>query len=151
MKVIIVNQSKKSEKSMTNGAMQYLIEKKIITFFLKKYVRNKSLLTKKKELTVVFLSSKQMQKINKKFRNINKPTDILSFESHDPSSFGELLLCYEVLKSQALRHRHSISNEIVYMLIHGILHLLGYDHELSKKEEKLMFKLQDACFKALGY
>ena len=47
------------------------------------------------------------------------------------------------------KENDSLKSEITYMLIHGLLHLLGYDHELSQKEEKLMFRLQDECFEAI--
>ena len=90
-----------------------------------------------------------MKNINRQFRKKNKPTDILSFQSADPNSLGELLLCTDVLKEQAVRHGHLFSDEVMYMLIHGLLHLLGYDHEASPKEEKLMFRLQDKCFNDL--
>ncbi len=97
----------------------------------------------------MFLSSSEMKIINRQFRKKNKPTDILSFLSVDPDSLGELLLCTDVLKAQAVRHGHSFNDEVTYMLIHGILHLLGYDHEVSQKEEKLMFCLQEKCFNGL--
>ena len=134
---------------MPSKDVQILI-KKICDYFLSKKVRNKRLLIEKKELSVVFLSSVKMQKINKQFRNLNKPTDILSFASIDPQSLGELLLCIDVLKKQAKSQKHSLRLEISYMLIHGILHLLGYDHEISLNEEKLMFRIQDRCFKKLS-
>lgn len=145
MKVVIVNDSKNDIKPKE---LQVLIDK-ICDYFLAKKIRNKALLRLKKELSIVFLSTAEMQNINKQFRKKNKATDILSFVSHDPQSLGELLLCLDVLKRQAVKQRHSLKNEITYMLIHGILHLLGYDHELSAKEERLMFRLQDACFEEL--
>lgn len=145
MKVIIVN-SPKNNLSPQN--LQILMNR-ICRYFLAQKIRNKILLTQKKELTLVFLSSSKMKVINRQFRKKNKPTDILSFHSADPDSLGELLLCTDVLKEQAVRHGHSFNIEVTYMLIHGLLHLLGYDHEASLKEEKLMFRLQDKCFKEL--
>lgn len=90
-----------------------------------------------------------MKKINLQFRNKNKPTDILSFQSEDINSLGELVLCIDVLKAQAKKQRHSLDAEVAYMLIHGILHLLGYDHEASAAEERRMFRLQDKGFSEL--
>lgn len=124
--------------------------KKILRHFAGVRLRNQFLLTEKKELTLVFLNRAEMKKINFQFRKKNKPTDVLSFESEDPTSLGELLFCLDVLKIQAKQQKHSLEQEFLYMMIHGILHLLGYDHELSKKEEKLMFRLQDQCFKKLN-
>lgn len=145
MKVNIVNES---EKSVSSAELKKLI-KAICKYFLNRRVRNGRLLAEKKELTVVFLNAAEMKTINKQFRKKNKPTDILSFASDDPESLGELLLCLPVLQKQAVRQKHSLRHETAYMLIHGILHLLGYDHELSEKEERLMFRLQDACFEKL--
>ena len=148
MKVIQVNQTQKRRASEEEKKLSLQVQQ-IIKFFKSKRVRNKTLLTEKKELTVVFLSRRDMQQINLKYRGRNKPTDILSFESADPRSLGELLLCSDVLKLQARKQGHSLEAETLYMLIHGVLHLLGYDHELSEREEKVMFRLQEACFRHL--
>lgn len=145
MKVIIVNQT----KSFASAKEVHTLTNKICDYFLTKKIRNKALLKKKKEITIVFLSKSEIKKINNDFRSKNKPTDILSFFSDDPNSLGELLICTDVLKIQAREQKHSLKDEASYMLIHGILHLLGYDHELSKKEEELMFGLQDSCFSYL--
>ena len=106
-------------------------------------------MTQKKEMTVVFLTKSQIKNINRQFRKKNKPTDILSFGSDDPNSLGELLICNEIIKRQARDHSHSIEAEMLYMLIHGVLHLLDYDHERSKKEDFLMMRVQDRCFEKL--
>lgn len=148
MKVIQVNQTQKRRASEEEKKLNLQVQK-IIKFFKTKRVRNKAWLSGRKELTVVFLSRHDMQQINKKYRSRNKPTDILSFESADPHSLGELLLCADILKIQAREQGHSLETETLYMLIHGVLHLLRYDHEQSSREEKLMFRLQDACFQHL--
>jgi len=95
-------------------------------------------------LTCVFLSSSEMKRINFEFRKINKVTDVLTFES--PDGPGELLFCMDQIKIQARGQRHSVSDELAYMFIHGVLHLMGYEHELSKKRGEMMFKLQDLIF-----
>lgn len=146
MKVIIVNHS---ELSLRPHQLNLMINN-ICDYFLTKKLRNKSELSAKNELTLAFLGKYEMQKINKTFRNKNKPTDILSFASADRNSLGELLICPEIIKKQAKQQKHTFNDELQYMLIHGILHLLGYDHELSAKEEKLMFRIQEQCFRALG-
>lgn len=142
MKLILVNESK---KHIASKDLQVLV-KRITQFFLQKKIRNKKLLREKKEITLVFLSASEMRAINNEFRHKDKPTDILSFGSEDPNSLGELLLCLPVLQKQAREQKHSLKHEMSYMIAHGILHLLGYDHELSKAEEKIMFRLQDECF-----
>jgi probable rRNA maturation factor len=81
-------------------------------------------------LEVVFLTPNEIQKINCKHRNINKPTDVLSFpQAHFPvtvSSIGTIFICPEVAIDEKI--------EITELLKHGLLHLLGFDHE-SKQEE----------------
>lgn len=149
MKVIQVNQTTEHRASKDVKFTELSIAK-IVRYLSAKKVRNRSLLKDKKEITVVLLTAPQMKKINFQYRKKNKPTDILSFSSADPQSLGELLLCTGVLKRQAKENGHSEEAETFYMLVHGILHLLGYDHEESVQEEKLMFRIQDQCFKALG-
>lgn len=102
-----------------------------------------------RELTLVFLDSKAAKKINFEFRGKDYPTDVLSFDSMDPTSFGELVLCPDVLKRQAKEHGLSYQGELGYMLLHGTLHLLGYDHETSEADAKVMFTLQDKIFEKL--
>ncbi len=97
-------------------------------------------------VAISLVSEAAMKKTNKKFRSKNKVTDILSFSSLDPSSMGELVICYAQIKKQAKEHKLSIEQELMYMLIHGCLHLLGYDHETNERDAKKMFKIQDAIF-----
>ena len=103
----------------------------------------------KAELALVFLEKKPAQKINKEFRGKDYATDVLSFESMDPASLGELVMCPEVLKRQAKEHGLTFQKELGYMLLHGVLHLLGYDHETNEKDAKEMFDLQDSVFDKL--
>ncbi len=149
MKVIQVNQTAVRQASKDAKFIELSVNK-ILKYLIAKKVRNRIFLKSKKELTVVFLTPKQMKKINFQYRKKNKPTDILSFAAVESASMGELLLCTAVLRKQAKDHDHSLDAETFYMLIHGVLHLLGYDHEASEKEERLMFRIQDQCFKTLG-
>ena len=120
------------------------------------------------EVTIVFVEAHEMKKLNKNFRSKNKVTDILSFsdqgeliwtdskrsgKSSTNSSYrgflGELVLCGEVICSQAQDHQLGVQEELGYLLIHGLLHLLGYEHEKGGKKAKIMFELQDRLFEAL--
>ena len=101
---------------------------------------------KGKSLQLVFLPRSQARGLNKQFRGKDYATDVLSFDSMDPESLGELVFCPEVLKKQSLQHGLSFRDELCYMTLHGFLHLLGYDHETSENEAKKMFQLQDAVF-----
>ncbi len=112
-------------------------------------VRKRDLL--KKELTVVFLSPVEMKRLNRQYRGKNKVTDVLSFASGRESDelLGELVLCPKEIQKRGRSHGLSYEQELGYNMIHGILHLLGYDHEVSKKEEVIMFKIQDRIFDQL--
>lgn len=98
------------------------------------------------ELSLVFVGTAEMKQLNNQFRKKNKPTDILSFSPVEAHSLGELVFCVSILKQQAKEHNLIFKEEFMYLLIHGVLHLLGYDHELSKSAAKKMYSLQDAIF-----
>jgi probable rRNA maturation factor len=141
MHIEIINQTKSK------------IPKKFVQDWTKKIYKNlksQKILKTEKDLIVVFVTSAKMKKLNSQFRGKNKHTDILSFEPIEESSLGELVLCLPVLKKQAKEHELSLNHEIGYMLIHGVLHLLGYDHEKSAKDAKAMFNIQDTLFDKLG-
>lgn len=140
MNIQIINQTKSK------------IPKKFITDWVKliyKNLKKQKILKVEKDLVIAFVSAEKMRKLNNQFRGKNKPTDILSFEPIEESSLGELVLCLPVLKKQSKEHDLSLNHEIGYMLIHGVLHLLGYDHETSKKDAKVMFDIQDSLFDKL--
>ena len=112
-----------------------------------KYLKRKKIISKPiKELTIVFMNSSPAQKINYKFRKKNYATDVLSFESKDPESYGELIFCSQVIKKQSVQHDLTFRDEIVYMLYHGLLHLLGFEHEGQPTKARKMFKIQDEMF-----
>ena len=101
------------------------------------------------ELTVVFLDPTPARQLNQRFRRKNYATDVLSFTSDSPDELGELVLCPQVLQKQAKEQGLSFQAELAYMLIHGVLHLQGLDHEKSKAEARRMFKIQDQLFDRL--
>lgn len=101
------------------------------------------------ELTLVFMDTKSAQKLNKTYRNKNYATDVLSFAGDGMTGLGELVICPQVIARQAKEHKLSVWQELGYMVIHGILHLLEYDHEKSEREAQMMFDLQDDLFEYL--
>jgi probable rRNA maturation factor len=109
--------------------------------FIKKWLAASRLT--KMDLTIVFMDTLPAKKLNKRYRGKNYATDILSFDG------GEMVICPQVLKRQARENGHSYQAELGYMLIHGVLHLMGHDHEKSKKAAKVMFKIQDQVFDRL--
>lgn len=78
-----------------------------------------------------------MHRLNLQYREKDKPTDVLSFPLADelqPHLLGDVVISIETAARQAQRRKHSLREELQILLIHGILHLLGYDHELSRSE-----------------
>lgn len=102
-------------------------------------------------LSLAFVKKEEIKKLNKKFRGKNKATDVLSFEINEPFGmaqggekvFGEIVICPEIVKENSKKYCVTYKTEMLRMFIHGILHLCGYDHEKSKKEEKIMEEKQE--------
>lgn len=97
-----------------------------------------------KELSVVFIGDILMRRLNKQWRQIDRVTDILSF-SGEQDSLGELIVDYAQIRRQSTKYSLSVKNELAYILIHGLLHLIGYDDEreedaleMAKIGQKLM-------------
>ena len=96
------------------------------------------------EVAVLITSSKKIQQLNRRFRRKNKPTDVLSFPREDG---GDIAISAEIAQSNAQRFRHSTAAEIKVLILHGMLHLAGYDHEtdnggMQKKEAMLREQLR---------
>lgn len=92
------------------------------------------------EISLVFTDDKTIQELNKNYRGKDKPTDVLSFSQLEnpefgiePITLGDLVISVETAKRQAKKYEHSLQREIERLLIHGTLHLLGYDHEKVDK------------------
>ena len=100
-----------------------------------------------KDIELVLVDDLKIKKINKEYRNIDKPTDVLSFPFEDTPGaiLGIIVISIDQALKGAKRFGHSIDDEIALLFIHGILHLLGYDHEIDdgqmrKKEEEIIKK-----------
>ncbi len=124
---------------------------KLINFVLKKEDLNNI------DLNVVFVDNQKIKEINKRYRNQNKATDVISFalEDHkfeiEPETrvLGDIYISIEQAKVQAKEYNHSLKREIFFLTIHGLYHLLGYDHQ-NKKEEKIMFQKQEEVLESYG-
>ncbi len=109
----------------------------------------KELRVKKDTLvSVAFVDKKMMRRLNKQYRGKDKVTDVLSFGLDDNESLGELILSYDQARIQAKEMGHSVRDEIVFLIVHGMLHLYGHDHEKTS-EAKLMFERQTRILKKL--
>jgi probable rRNA maturation factor len=99
------------------------------------------------ELSIALVGDAEMRPLNAKYRLKNKTTDVLSFAVEDQPSaasrlLGDVIISVEQARRQAKERSHSLRREMVTLLIHGILHLLGYDHERSARQAKIMFALE---------
>lgn len=124
--------------------------KKIIQFTLKK--EN----VKNAECNIVFVTNEKIHKINYQYRGIDRPTDVISFALEDNQDFemkirilGDIYISVEKAKEQAEAYGHSFRREISFLAVHGILHLLGYDH-MEKEDEKIMFAKQEEVLNQYG-
>jgi probable rRNA maturation factor len=99
-----------------------------------------------KELSVLLVNDRKIKSLNHSFRDKNAPTDVLSFpqfedqEGFDSILLGDVVVSLETAERQANEHDLTFEEEVVLLIAHGLLHLIGYDHEISAKEEKRMQK-----------
>ncbi len=106
---------------------------------------------------------KTIHQINKEHRNIDRPTDVISFAFEDevdgetplkkvkglPRDLGEIFICVDKAIEQSQTYKHSFLREMSFLFVHGLLHLLGYDH-MKKEDEEIMFSLQDEILDPLN-
>ncbi len=89
------------------------------------------------KISLAFINKEEIKKLNKKFRNKNKPTDVLSFNLGEKDYLGEIVICPEIVKENAKKYGVTIKYETTKVFVHGILHLLGYDHEKLEEAEDM--------------
>lgn len=102
-------------------------------------------------ISVVIVDKDRIHEINKTYRNVDKVTDVISFAFEDNEGItpdglrilGEIYLCMDKAKEQAVEYGHSNKREICYLVIHGLLHLLGYDHEKEEDKKKMRTKEEE--------
>ena len=100
--------------------------------------------------SIIFVDEKEIQKINKEYRGIDKITDVISFAFEDNANvvyndiriLGDISVCITRMIDQAKEYGHSEKRELSFLIVHGLLHLLGYDHQ-TKEDEEIMFKKQE--------
>ncbi len=127
--------------------------------------------TEEYEVSISFVDNAEIKDLNKEYRHIDSPTDVLSFpmlefveeeelEGLSQEEFqeqfideelplGDIVISVEKAISQAKEYEHSFERELAFLLVHGMLHLLGYDHE-NEKDEKIMFDKQENVLKMLN-
>jgi probable rRNA maturation factor len=115
--------------------------KEIIKFVLREMEKDNS------ELSLVLCNNDYIHFYNKEYRNKDYPTDVLSFVDGERMGkityLGDIIISIDKVKSQSEEYGVSFEEEFSRLLVHGILHLLGYDHETSEENEKVMMSIQD--------
>lgn len=107
--------------------------------------------------SIIFVDEKEIQRINKEYRKIDKITDVISFAFEDNEDLvynkirvlGDIYICIPRMLEQAKSYGHSVKRELSFLTVHGLLHLLGYDH-MKKEEEEVMFALQELVLNETG-
>ena len=109
------------------------------------------------EFNIIFVDNEKIREINKQYRGIDRPTDVISFAYNDDETdtayagdeIGDIFICLDRAAEQAVEYEHSLEREVGFLAVHGYLHLKGYDH-MTKEEEKVMFKKQEEILDAYG-
>ena len=110
-----------------------------------------------REFNIIFVSNDEIQQINRDYRGLDKVTDVISFAlmDNDLSNYnaeeelGDVFICVDRAKEQAVEYGHSLEREIGFLAVHGYLHLCGYDH-MREEDEKVMFAKQDEILNKAG-
>ena len=108
-------------------------------------------------MNVIIIDNEKIHKINKEYRGIDRPTDVISFALEDDKTFvntdfrvlGDIYISIDKAKIQAKEYNHSLLRELSFLAVHGFYHLLGYDHQ-TKEEEEIMFKKQEEVLESYG-
>ena len=106
---------------------------------------------------IIIVDEEKIQEINREYRNKDSVTDVISFALEDDDTFietdmrilGDIYICLKRCMDQSIEYGHSFLRELSFLTIHGLLHLLGYDH-MNEEDEKVMFKLQEMILNEYG-
>ncbi len=110
-------------------------------------------------ISIILTDEDGIHKINKEYRNIDRPTDVLSFPMFQPEEIkiaktreevlGDIIVCIPIVKKQAIEYGHSEEREFAYMLVHGFYHVMGYDHMVDEDKVKMRAK-EETVLNKLG-
>ncbi|SEP89781.1 rRNA maturation RNase YbeY [Piscibacillus halophilus] len=143
-----LNQITEEEKNWLSKLLQYAAEMEEVN--------------SEAEMSVTFVNNTQIQDINREYRQKDQPTDVISFAMQEsgenemeivgdnlPEHLGDIVVSLEKAKEQAEEYNHSYQRELGFLIVHGFLHLLGYDHQ-TVEEEKEMFERQEHILEEFG-
>ena len=108
-------------------------------------------------MNIIIIDNEKIHQINKEYRGIDRPTDVISFALEDDKTFvktdfrvlGDIYISIDKVHEQARSYGHSFRRELSFLAVHGIMHLLGYDH-MNHDDEKIMFGKQEKILNELG-
>lgn len=108
------------------------------------------------EVSITIVSDKEIQEINRAYRGINQPTDVISFEIQDDlddlppdvqdqvgNMLGDIIVSIDRAREQATEYNHSVEREVGFLVVHGFLHLLGYTHDTEEEEQQMFTKQKE--------
>lgn len=106
---------------------------------------------------IILVDNKKIHELNREYRNIDRETDVITFALEDSKEefitpfriLGDIYISIDKAKEQAKEYNHSFKREICFLAVHGLLHLLGYDH-MNEEDEKVMFSYQELILNEFG-
>lgn len=109
-------------------------------------------------MSILLTDNEKIQVVNRNFRGKDSPTDVISFAYHETEDFdigpydtlGDIIISLERVEEQATEYNHSFEREFYYVLTHGVLHILGYDH-IEEEDKKLMREREEKILSSFGY
>ena len=139
------------------------IYEEVIKKVLKECFKEEKITNSKLSITITLTNPQNIQEINKEYRNIDKPTDVLSFPMFEKEELdakiekkdfeyedilGDIIISIEKVQEQAEEYGHSFERELSYMIVHGFYHLMGYDH-IEEEDKKIMRPKEEKILKSL--
>ena len=139
------------------------IYEEVIKKVLKECFKEEKITNSKLSITITLTNPQNIQEINKKYRDIDKPTDVLSFPMFEKEELdakiekkdfeyedilGDIIISIEKVQEQAEEYGHSFERELSYMIVHGFYHLMGYDH-IEEEDKKIMRPKEEKILKSL--
>ena len=103
---------------------------------------------KKASASLILVNLEDIRKINHSYRHLDYPTDVISFENDDEAEeedgyMGDIFICVDKVKEQADAYGHSLFREFAFLLVHGLLHLSGFDHQNEEQETEMLAKQEE--------
>lgn len=127
-----------------------------------KFSTEKENILEQSEVSITYVSNERIQEINREYRDKDTPTDVISFAMEElgegeveligeemPRVLGDIIISVQRAREQAEEYGHSFMRELGFLAVHGLLHLLGYDH-MNKEEEEVMFSRQKDILNEFG-